>query len=205
MDFIKNQLRAMLLLFSIAPVCGLSIDCVKTSGTDFSSQLKFYQGLSELNVDFSQHKYIKELDVDIKSNGKLQVKWSDHVIWKIESPSPFEFVFNSSEIKITSKSYAGKERVDTYKIGETISKKDAKGLMQLLLWLRLDADGLVKHYSICRQDDLLRFFPIESEDIVFKQLDMSLCKTGYIKSLKLYEKSGDLINIEFSKPTILRK
>src|SRR5262249_12941820 len=64
--------------------------------------LKFYQSMAEINVSFEETKHLKDMGLDLKSNGRLRVVRPDQVEWEILNPSHLLLKINKKTIEMIS-------------------------------------------------------------------------------------------------------
>ncbi len=166
----------------------------------FSEQLRFYDKIEWIESEFKQIKTIAELGVDIASEGNLFVRRgrSFEVRWEVKKPAWLLVELNPSQVTIKS---GNRENPRTEKWN--LSKR--QGLGTLVSWLRLDSKELYQAYTIQKEtNNIFLFTPKRKDENPFKSLKMFLHKKGFLSSLEIQEKSGDVMKIEFREPKFKR-
>ena len=162
--------------------------------TDLAKALKSYENVAHLEAAFHQKKILKDLDMNLKSEGKLSFTRPDQVTWEILKPSPLKVELNSQEIRLQN----GKD-VQTIKAGGP----QTQSLQGLVTWLKLDANEIYKEDQVLEVGPRHYIFkPRKPEQSPFASLDLTLSAKGYLQKFILHENSGDLLEIEFDSPKI---
>ncbi len=188
-----NQYFLLLLLVSQAPLAE------PVSEAQLGQELKAYRDLKELAVTFHQTKHLAEMNLDLRSEGRMALKRPDEVVWEIQKPSRVTVQINRKEISITS---AGERQV--LKISELSHDNAARGFGLLMPWLTLDTAALVAQYEITSgADHTFQFVPKQGNSTVVK-MRAHLTPAGHLDKLQLFEKSGDTLEILFATPRIKR-
>lgn len=156
-----------------------------------------YKNLIEIKTEFKQTKRIKEVPILIKTQGKMKFKKPDLLEWHVTRPSQIKIIFTKSEVTFIEN---GKTNtLDLNKIGR--ASKLFKPIEHLKAWLKLDYSFLVKNYKI--ENKKLRSFKfLPKKEGPFAALLLTLNKKGLIKNLKVNEKGGDTLFIEFFNTTL---
>lgn len=152
--------------------------------------------MENFEVPFKQVKMLKDLQLKLESEGFLKVHLPNKVEWKVTKPQPLELTLEENRITIRSDG-----KVDKFDASEG-SVKDQKGFRDLLDWLRLDADGLLKNYKVTQLGPNRYKFESLNPGIGMKALTMSLGKSGHVSSLSFEELGGDEILISFGHPKV---
>lgn len=177
---------------------------VPLSEAELAKRLKFYASISTLSVGFKQIKTLKDLGMQLKSEGRLKLERPDKITWEITKPSPLVVNLDKNEIRIRS-GVGADERVQTLKMSEASADQPTQSLTGLIAWLNLDSKALSEQYQVSATDkQSFHFEPKQKESVPFQSLDMSLGVDGQLKHLTLHELSGDSLEIEFGKPQITR-
>jgi outer membrane lipoprotein-sorting protein len=167
-----------------------------------AEKLKFYASVSTLEVDFKQTKTLKDMNLQLKSEGHLKLRRPDHLVWEITKPSPVFVSLDDQEIRIRSGKGADAQ-TQTFKISDAPSGQGMKSLTGLITWLSLDSKALADQYSIyALGQQSFRFEPKKKDVTPFESLEMTLGGDGHLKHLTLNELSGDRLDIEFGKPKL---
>jgi len=175
-------------------------DAAPISEKELSEQLKFYQSVEELTAGFTQTKHLSEMNLDLKSEGHLSFKKPDKVIWEVVRPSPVTVKLSKEDIQITTAS-----ETHTYKVQEISQDHVAKGLGLLWPWLTFDVHALSEQYKMSKLSDRSFQFEPKSAGLPVTKIQASLTKEGHLDRLKLFENSGDWMEIQFGNPKIVRK
>jgi outer membrane lipoprotein-sorting protein len=171
---------------------------------ELREKLKLYQSIQKLEVAFKQTKTIKDLEVQLKSEGHLTLIRPNRVIWEIKSPAPVLVSLDEREIQIRSGRGPDSSTM-TMKISDAPSDESSKSISGLVAWLNLDATKLHSQYQIYSSGgSAYRFVPKEKAGSPFEELEMTLGSGGHLKKLRIHEVSGDLLNIEFTQPKLTR-
>lgn len=189
-------LAAILLFYPLLGSC----EGVPISEKDLAGQLKFYRSVEELKADFKQTKHLSEMNLDLKSEGHLSFRKPDRVVWEVVKPSPVKVSLSKDEIEIKTES-----DVHTYKMREISQDHVAKGLGLLWPWLTFDTKALSEQYKMSKISDLSFEFEPKTSGLPVGKIQASLTKDGHLDRLKLFENSGDWMEIQFGRPKIVRK
>jgi hypothetical protein len=93
--------------------------------------------------------------------------------------------------------------IQKWKISDMPKDKDAKSLGSLIAWLQLDSRALSQQYLITSSGpNSFEFKPRDLSSSAFLKLDMTLAQNGHLKTLVIYESSGDEIHINFGTPQL---
>jgi hypothetical protein len=169
------------------------------SEQSLEKELKFYRDLNRLDVDFTQRKEIKSMDLKIESQGHLTLLRPEKiVIWEIKKPSPVKVTLTPTAITMESN---GDKQV--FKQSEASSNEGAQGVAALMAWLNLDAHQLSSDYRITETGKETFLFEPTSAKAPFKKVEMKLNRQT-LKRMVMEEISGDRLEITFGKPTLTR-
>lgn len=207
----KLKLRNALLVLGLAvpllvyPIVNQAAE--PTSKTVPEAELKAlfsrYSQLKSLSVDFQQIKTLKDIPTKLASQGHLDVVAPNSLIWTVTKPSFLEFKLVGGDAQITSGKGAD-ANVQKFTKAQMASSAQAKSLDGIASWLKFDPTFLTKEYSVTKNaDGSLNFTPHKLEESPFSSIQLSFAKEAFVKRLRLSEKSGDLIEIEFEKPVIV--
>jgi len=199
----RFTIRAGLVLAWLVSVRGQA--AVPISETELAKRLKLYASISTLSVGFKQTKTLKDMGIQLKSEGRLRLERPDKITWEITQPSPLLVTLDKSEIRIRS-GRGPDSRTQVLKMGDAGSDQPTQSLAGLIAWLNLDSKALVSQYQVLAVDkQSVHFEPKQKDSVPFESLDMSLGADGQLKHLVLHEISGDQLDIEFGKPEITRR
>jgi outer membrane lipoprotein-sorting protein len=170
-----------------------------------AEKLKLYGSISSLEADFKQIKTLKDMNLQLKSEGHLKLQRPDHVVWEITYPSLVNVSLDKNQVVI--RTGAGSEaQVQSFKTSDLRSDQASKGLTALITWLHLESKALAEQYDIYAtgQQSFL-FKPKQKNSTPFESLEMGLGSSGQLKHLTIHELSGDSLDIEFGKPKLTFK
>lgn len=167
---------------------------------ELKSALKRYQSMESLEVPFKQIKSLTDLNLELRSEGRLTLTLPDRVLWEILKPQPTTVLLEQDKITLDSN---GKK--ETFKPGDSNSTKDKQSFADLLNWLKLDAEAIAQNYTVSKTTDRTYTFAAKRPDSAVKSLEMELTKSGDVAELNFNESSGDKIKIQFGKPKITHK
>jgi outer membrane lipoprotein-sorting protein len=185
-------------------ILGVTLCAADTPVTEaqLGEKLRFYAGIATLESDFHQVKDLKELGMQMKSEGRLTLKRPDSVIWEIRKPAHVKVELDLKKIRITSGDGAS-ATVQTFTADQMPKDKDASSLRDLVAWLKLDAHALADQYVITKTtEDHFNFAPKKTGP--FRTMEMDLSKAGHLKTLTLNETSGDRMILSFERPRVLK-
>lgn len=198
--------------FAMAQVTGASVTQGQITGDQMTAariteaqiveKLKLYAALTTLDVDFKQTKTLKDMNLQLKSEGHLTLRRPDRLIWKITRPQPLEILMSPNALTIRSGvgQDAQTQTLNTEALG---SDQASRSMVGLLAWLNLDGHALAQDYEIYAVGQrLFRFLPKDKAMSPFASLEMKLSSDGQLERLALAEKSGDRLDIQFAKPKI---
>lgn len=163
---------------------------------DLRTALKQYQGMESLEVDFKQTKSLKDMDFKIESEGHMSLQMPDLVRWQLNKPSPLKVELNRDTI--TMETGGKSNRVET----KDIPPAQRREFLNMLNWLKLDADSIAALYTVNRLGPDAFEFIARDQNAMFKTLEMNLNKSGHVKSMRFKEKSGDEMLLRFDKPKV---
>lgn len=155
-----------------------------------------YQAMASLEVHFHQIKTLKDIQLKLESDGVLKVQLPNRVEWKVQKPQRLDMILEQDKVTLKSE---GKE--ETFRASEG-SAKDRRAFTDLLNWLRLDADALVKDYEVSETGPRTYRFSAKNSGTGMKALTMKIGAAGAVETLTFDEASGDEIHIVFGAPKV---
>lgn len=174
------------------------------SEPELKSLFARYANLKSLTVDFEQTKSLKDIPTKLKSQGHLRVEAPSSLVWTLTKPSFLKFELKGGDAQITSGEGAD-ATVQKFSKAQMASSPQAKSLDGIASWLKFDPAYLTKEFTVSRTTGgKLKFAPKDLSNSPFSTIELLLTKDGVVKTLALAEKSGDLIELEFQKPTIVK-
>ncbi len=175
----------------------------EVQAAELKTRLSYYAKLLSFEAEFQQVKYIKSMNVQLKSKGSIKVQKPNEVTWKIIDPSPITVHITDKNLEMTTGKGkdAKTEKVDLAQVPSAL-----KNLTHMTTWLKLDPVELSANYRVFKksEEDFV-FKPRDLELSMFESLEMTLDPKGHLKTLILSEKSQDSLEIRFSKPKILKE
>lgn len=191
------------LLVSVLTLCSVSADSEGTvSEAALTEKLRFYASIRSLEADFKQLKELREMDMEMRSEGRLTLKRPDTVIWEVLKPARVKVELGAKEIRITSGEGPAASR-EIYSVDQMPGDKGASSLRDLVAWLKLDAHALHEQYAITRSSNGNYVF-VPRKAGPFRSMEMNLAKAGHLETLILNESSGDRMTLKFAKPRVVR-
>lgn len=185
------------LLFALPAFVGAASTSV--TKPELEKALGFYQSIKRLEVDFKQTKILKDIQLELKSEGHMTMILPDHVQWKILKPEPM--TVDLEQQKITIRSSAGNQ---TFSQADNPSARDRKSFSTMLSWLKLDASAIMSQYDVQRPAARrFRFVAKDKDEPLLKSIELALTPAGHVATLLFQEISGDEIRLEFSKPKVI--
>jgi hypothetical protein len=171
-------------------------------------KLRFYGSFRELEVTFKQIKFFQDMEMELRSEGKLKLTRPDQVVWEIIKPSPVKVTLRGDQVKIESGT--GKNaQLQNFNTRDSGSERAARGMASMAAWLNLDASALSRQYDVYSSAHgsagTFRFVPKAAEASDFRELEMTLGSQGHLRKLLIHEASGDRLQIEFATPKVKLK
>jgi hypothetical protein len=185
-------------------VCHAANPGTPLTNRQFAEQLIFYKEVMEFRVNFHQVKALKEMDLELKSEGSLHFNRPEEFEWEIFKPARLLFKLHGDIFTMESGSGEHKS-VERMKIGDMPSDGGAKGLSALIAWMKLDVDALEAKYKIIAIQPRSFHLQPREETSMLKGMDVKINPLGYIERLGIQEVSGDSLDIHFDKPRVLRR
>ena len=168
---------------------------------ELAKHLAYYKSIERLDVDFKQVKVLSDLDLKLRSEGHLSLKFPDHVEYRISKPEPLRVELDKQKISIFSP-----DGMQTFSQSENPSAKDQKNFATMLSWLRLDAASISEKYTIIETSaHHFHFVAKEPQEMMMKALDMEVAPDGHVIHLTFFEVSGDQLRLDFGVPKVTRR
>lgn len=187
-------------LILLMPVFGAAHESQPLDREALRQRLKFYSQVNELETTFSQTKFLSDMGVELKSEGRFQLRRPQQVVWEIVKPGRVRIEMTRDEIVVTSGEGASQSK-RVLKVSAIPDEKDIKSLKNLVSWLELDAQALSEEYSVFAVGkQAFRFVPKNAKLSAFKELEMTLANGGHLSRLVIHEPSGDRMDITFGTP-----
>jgi outer membrane lipoprotein-sorting protein len=175
----------------------LPLGAAAMSVPELQKVLNHYQALEQLDVDFKQIKRLKDMKLELASEGHLRLQPPSRVEWEIRKPQPMMVVLSQDKITVKSD-----EKEEVYKLSEAGTTRDRRRLSDLLSWLRLDADEILKSFAAEKRSEQSYEFVAKSADPMIKRLALTLTLRGHVQRIVFFEASGDEIQMDFATPVL---
>lgn len=188
MLFGHSWIKIILVFFVTTP---LSLRA-QEGASEFLKLLELHQKSLPFKQRFTQVKSMKEMGVELPSEGELEVKSIGNAIWKITKPSYLSVEVSPEEIRVFS----------TPNSVPRVLKKDGSGLadhqggdwMELLMQ---KPDNVAKHFSVVRLAPLkFRLVPL-SKKRSFDFVELLFTRTAKISEVFIQENKDDSLKIRF--------
>jgi|GEM_PF-1567618 len=203
------DLALLLLAFALTCVAPISALSVTTPAfepvheAELEKALVKYQNITQMDVRFKQKKILKDMDLALTSEGDLQLKMPDQVVYSINKPGRLVVTMNPAVIKFESGSGEA-ATTQTIKTGALTGDTDKRNLQAMMTWLKMDPVALAKNYAISTDHhNHFHFTPHDLKTSPFRELEIELGTTGHVKNLTMNEQSGDRIEFAFEIPKII--
>lgn len=193
--------------FFVLTLCSAAAaETTSVTEAQLAEHLRLYSTIKTLEADFHQVKDLRELGMQMKSEGRLTLRRPDAVTWEVRKPARVKVELDPNGMRITSGEgkTATVQTFSTAQMGASMSgDKDASSLRDLVAWLKLDAHALAEQYAIATTGGN-RFFFTPKKPGPIASMEMELAKAGHLSKLVLNESSGDRMTLEFSRPKIVK-
>jgi len=178
-------------LYSAAVVLLGVAQGVELSPAQLYDELKVYATLTSFRTHFTQVKKLNELNLELKSEGTLTVRRPREVIWEVKKPTALRLTLDGKNLTLSN---ANSET--------TTVTAGFKGVDKLMAWLRLDAAEIGRSYRVTRHPSgELECLPKKADPgDPFVSMRLRLSTDGSLSQLNLKERSGDALEISFTKP-----
>jgi len=154
----------------------------------------------QLNGKFKQTKILKELNVEIKTEGRFQVlkqgKDASIFRWDIVKPKPSKICIDSLGIVMDSADGDPAKRKNL-KFSE-VGKEAGDQIASLLKIITMDQNKIGDEFTIEKQDKLFVLSPKNKDGAFFETATLDINKAGLAQNVMIKEKSQDEIQIHFS-------
>jgi len=196
-----TSVLSAIMLLVISVICSVA-EAAEVPLAELKARLSYYSHIKSFEVAFQQVKFIKSLNVHLRSKGVLTVEKPHTVFWKIVEPSPLLVRIDDKKLELTNGSGTNVEKQTM----ELLNLPSAmKNLNLLTTWMKLDPVELSQNYRIYKKTkENYIFEPRDLQTAMFESFEMVMEANGQLKSLTLLEKSKDSLHIEFSNPKILK-
>jgi hypothetical protein len=148
---------------------------------------------------FKQKKILKEMDVEIKTEGHFQVlrqgPSASIFRWDIEKPKPSHICIDSVGIVIDSGEGEMRKKKNL-KFSE-VGKEAGDQIASLLKIITMDQSKIADEFDIQKQGKVFVLTPKNKEGAFFASSTLDVGKSGLVQSVVIQEKSKDEIHIDF--------
>lgn len=169
-----------------------------------SNYLKKYEGMDKLVADFAQVKTIKDMGVRLASKGRLEMGTSGYINWEIKKPSPVQIHLSGKEVVIKSLDETGKMKKQVYDV-KSAPREMTDSVKQLMKLLTFNAGYIFENFHIKMSKPGVISLRHKSDALPFNKMKLYLRDGGLIGKINMEEKSGDVIDINFTNIKILGK
>lgn len=155
--------------------------------------LQLHQKKMPFRAKFKQVKAMKELDVEIHSEGELEVKDAAHAVWKILKPSFFSVEISPEELRIYSSPSA---------LPKVIKKSSAESSqMEGGAWVHFlmeKPELVVEHFDVSLVSPLsFKLKPLK-ENVGFDFIELSFVDRARLSKVYVQENKEDSLSISFT-------
>ena len=160
---------------------------------------KPYESVSELQVSFQQRKTISGLKKPLLSEGELRLQKPDFVQWTVLKPSFLRIEMQKKQMRLETGSDPKNKRT------QVLSESETGSLTSLVAWMRMDAGLLAEQYQVTSLGSRrYAFVPKNPASFPMEKMEIEMGAQDFLKTLTLFEKSGDRIEITFATPQVKR-
>ncbi|UYL09604.1 outer membrane lipoprotein carrier protein LolA [Bdellovibrio sp. SKB1291214] len=151
----------------------------------------------KLTGQFKQSKILKELDVEIKTEGRFQVlrptpeKSVFH--WNITKPKPSNICIDGVGIVVDSGMPPQRKNLKFSEVG----KEAGDQIASLLKIITMNQNRITEEFVVQKQGAQYLLTPKNLEKAFFETATLDINKDGLVKNVLIKEKSKDEIRIEF--------
>ncbi|MGE0631835.1 MAG: outer-membrane lipoprotein carrier protein LolA [Pseudobdellovibrionaceae bacterium] len=155
---------------------------------------------SRLRGQFQQTKLIKELKLELKSEGSFEINRKNEqsiptVYWNAVKPKLLAICIDELGMVVESGAGATKKK-KTLQFSE-VGKETGEQIGHFLRLLTLDQKRIGQEFTVFQKEDKFILDPKNKEKSFFEKAEIKVVK-GLVHNLWIFEKSGDQIYFEFS-------
>ncbi len=189
-SFILSSLILLIQAFSFSGHCEIS-QAARDS-------LKPLQNINRLKANFTQTRHVSKWQTDVKTSGKFQFSRMPHksVLWEILDPSYMAVRMDDNGLFLKS----GKN--STWK--SIKSERMAEQMRNIFSWLSFDLAAMEKSFHIKNHKNNEFILSPKQDDSHFEHMHLFLNPDNLVEKIRLNEKNGDYILIEFSTSQVQR-
>ncbi len=190
-------MKPLLLLTLLAMIPRLSQAAPHAvSQKELAEKLRYYRSIKALQTKFHETKTLKDMKIQINSEGELTVTRPSKVVWKIIKPSALTVTLDDQSIQISS---GQGEKDESY----PMESGPRESLKILVAWMKLDPVELSQAYDVSTvSENTYRFLPKAGPKSPFLAMQMTIKPNSYVEKLEIEEASGDHLTIRFEKPRL---
>jgi outer membrane lipoprotein-sorting protein len=197
------SLRCYILVLVFISSLATSVQAATTAvlqDPELAQLLSFYQSIDRLETSFHQVKRMKQMKMQLKSEGRLKIHRPDEVQWEITKPSHVLAAFDQKTVRLET-GEGEQKTVQVLNRNDLSERKEAQALKSLTTWMQMDPVALSQEYEIQKlQPEYYQFTPKQKESSPFEKIELKISQKKFIRELSLFEKSGDTIQITFETP-----
>lgn len=154
-----------------------------------------YAKVNKLSAQFKQKKRIKDLDIELLSEGKMIFEKPQKIQWIITKPSPIEVQIDAEKISISS-SKAGQRQTQILQLSQISENQNTMGFSLFVPWIQRDAAKILSVYKVAQINDHHLVFTSKKPSL-FRSIDMRTGKNGLIEKMTFLENTEDSLEISF--------
>ncbi len=199
-------LRSLPLLFFVYVAHSRTLAATQVSSQELSQLLAPYTQIQKISADFNQKKFLKDLKIELLSNGSMTFERPQNIRWTIHKPSPLEVAIDNDKISLTTQNGDAPVVIPFSQIGKN---QNTSGLSLMIPWLAGDAEQILKSFEVTKEGDQLFSLVPRTSGSLFRLIQIKTASAkgknpGWIESLTLNETSGDAIEIRFKAVKIAK-
>lgn len=207
---IQNFARILVILIFLVGKITFGADLSQNKGTathvelfemtlsQLKIELAFYLNDHSLSGQFVQNKLIKELKLNLKSEGSFRVVQQKNkpafIIWNILKPDALNVCILGPELFIKTKN-KNKSEVIQQNLND-IEASDPTGMAKLQALIVVDPEAIFKKFNILKSKNKLI---LKNKDIKedLGEIKLTLNKEKLIETVEVTEVTGDVLTIQF--------
>ncbi|WP_413293201.1 LolA family protein [Bdellovibrio sp. HCB185ZH] len=189
------RVRPQILIFLVSYVVA-QFSLAATQDAGALRDLKLAE-FTKLSGQFKQSKSLKELDVEIKTEGNFQVlrPTPDTSVfhWNIEKPKPSNICIDGVGIVVDSGTPMKRKNLKFSEVGREAGDQIAS----LLKIITMNQSRIAEEFVIQKQGGSFLLNPKNPAQAFFESATLDIGKSGLVKKVVILEKSKDEIQIDF--------
>lgn len=173
------------------------IDQKPLNAKQVADLLKKFSNPHLLNGQFVQTKYIKDIDISLKSEGFFTLtqisRSTQNILWKIEKPEKINICIDENTLIIENLRLNKKNKINL----NEVQSSDDTGLSKLSELFKLNSETLLKNYKVYNKNNTLLLLPLNNNNSPFTKAELILDPKKNIRSLFIKEENQDTLSIQF--------